>query len=593
METKTDRQTEIDRLVKIREANGTISEPEYNESLERLGKPQTAGCRGALRRDVRKVHPAPPHPGRDFTMDEDLLIGLAKSKTLAQFHRDQVADIYGTSFSSFYRALQRQIEPALLAYLKPGRGGMNAFRSNTLSCLWNCEHFGEAWQTDVVELPVRVVPPGRGQKNPARVKLIGVIDDATRLIVGWGIVYCRDHRDVRAADVAGVLIGAMHRYGVPQQVVMDNGNEFDNKLIAQLMKRSASYARMTPRYRGESKGKIERFNWTVQGWLAREYASWTAGSPSSARYSLQGANNTKAPRHEQFHAALTHWIDVEYNTVRKHSAHGLTPIDAYNADTFDLIPLELHRVLGLGPVDNAGRDDQWVSVQRYGINHRNQKFLNIDVSSPGRGNLSGLQSLARQLGRRSNVQIREVNGDPTLIGVYDNHDRFLCIATRMDCIDTETKFANRTRNDSILRQAELAMRDAQHQLEAEFPDIEDDDESDETHDPRSLSVIAIVADILNTEHRNLRPRYNLIHHDSQGSEHLVNTLEVSDDTCNLTWDTCLEVLAAWTSREHREIYRLDTPTQALSYQADTSSARLVNKNTGEVEQMLLHARAAA
>jgi transposase InsO family protein len=586
-EPTTTQQAEVQRLAEIRRNHGTISEPEYNESLERLGKSPTAGNRGHLRRLVSNVLPAETPPSANFVIDEEALVALAKSPTIDAFHKGWVKERHpGLSRAALHRALHSQIEPGLLAYIKPGKGGMEAFRRKALSCLWHATEFGEAWQTDVTQLPFTAVPPGRGFKNPVRVKLIAVIDDATRLIVGWHLVYCHD-RDVKITDTAGVLIGAMHRYGVPDQVVMDNGHEFCGNVTSELMMRAGGSTRLTPRYRGESKGKIERFNRTVKDWLAKSYPSWTNGCSSSARYPVMGANNRRAPQHSDVEAHVGELINY-YNTQHVHSALGMTPEEAYQANPAQLLPLELHRVLHLGPVHNAGRKDEFVDVHPTGVLYGGEYYTNLDPRSPGRGSHSGRDSLAKMIGSRHGVRVRPVIGDPSIIGIYDIDDRFVCIATRMSDISTELRYENRSLNDNALHTAEKAMGRAQAAIEADHPDPTDDEDP---KTDRQISMETFAAERLGTARHSVSSRFDNVcfddDDDGSGESERACILVFDDPDVELSIEDAIDVFAEWKDRSHQELYRLESTDYVVMYHPERRRLKRINRHTHETEYVVL------
>lgn len=582
-QASSDQDREVARLVQIRQDQGDIPQYEYEESLERLGRTATEGRIGYLRTLVNKHAPRPPAALLGFEPDEDCYIALARATTLGAFHETYIAKLFpGSNYSAFYRWFQEAFEPGLRALIQPGKKGIETFRRAILSCLWHCDRFGQAWQTDVVTLPFKAVPPGRGYTNPVRVKLIAIIDDATRLIVAWKLVYCVKGRDVRATDVADVLIGAMHRWGVPEQIVMDNGNEFDNDLIAKLLVRTGTAARLTPRYRGESKGKIERFNRSVNGWFAREFATWTTGPASAARYPILGNSGKDAPSHTTVINRLSALIDW-YNTEKVHSGHGLTPLQAREADPTELPPLILHHVLHLGSVHNQDRKDQWVSPQTYGINYDNRHWTCLDPDTPGQGKFNGVQSLARAIHGRHGVRVRPVNGDDTIVGIYDVDDRFICIATRMDQIPTDIKLANRSSNDEMLHHAERILAEAHRQIAEETG--ADQPEEDNAARRAATTISTQVAELLAVSHDTITMRWDKVT-TADGDTTDCRILSLATETNPLDADTAIRVLMAWIDNETQEIYRLETPTTVLSYDTTSAAARVIDRATGDIDHYI-------
>jgi len=577
--TDTER-NQVELLVAIRERDGIIGRPAYEAALTAMGREVTPGAIGNLRRKIARIAPAPHVPSAAYELSKADLAELARSPSLIDFHSRHVLGAHpDLTFSSWYRALHRLVDPGLLAYIKPGRGGMEAFRDATLSVLWSCEHFGEAWQADVLTLPFLAVPPGRGYRHPVKVQAIIVIDDATRLIVGWKLVYCTPGRAVRASDVCDVLIGAMDRWGVPEQVIVDNGKEFDNDRVSRCLKRAASTARCTPRYRGESKGKIERLNGTLVRWLRMAWPTWTEGRPSSARYPIQGGTLDGAPDHDTVQAFMVEMLDVRYNTKHRHRSLGkLTPMQAYEAGPTELLPLTLEKVLRFGSVHNEGRRDEFHDVLKTGINLNGNVFTNMDPTSPGRNGRPGSVALAAMRASRHGVRIRLINGDPTRIGVFDVDDEFVCIATRMDKIPTEVKLAHSTAVAGELLEAERIAIESQERVMAEHAlNVDSEVDEDElARRRRARTARAAVADALNTDLNQVEQRFAKFTHD--GKAFTERHLEIVDRTVHLGVHNTASVIAAWADRDHLPLYRIDTPSQAVVYDPDTGFVTITSKS---------------
>jgi transposase InsO family protein len=68
------------------------------------------------------------------------------------------------------------------------------------------------WQIDIFTFEL---------KRLYRVYLIGIIDDHSRYIVGWGLF-----RQQTAAAVLEVVKGAIGQWGAPREILSDNGRQF-------------------------------------------------------------------------------------------------------------------------------------------------------------------------------------------------------------------------------------------------------------------------------------------------------------------------------------------------------------------------------
>lgn len=119
--------------------------------------------------------------------------------------------------------------------------------------------------------------------------LISIIDDHSRKIVGSGL-----YTQQTVCEVVEVLKAAVINYGVPHQLVCDNGSQFtcsEFRRVCAAIELTVDYA---PPYYPQYKGKIERFFKTSRG---------------------------EMPRSNEPEIAVTlhsKWID-EYNQVRIHS----------------------------------------------------------------------------------------------------------------------------------------------------------------------------------------------------------------------------------------------------------------------------------
>lgn len=92
---------------------------------------------------------------------------------------------------------------------------------------------------------------------------VGFIDDATRYIVHGEFYTSRDQ-----SVVEDCLRKAILKEGLPQRLFFDNGKEFRNKWMERACAILGIKLIFTAPYSPESKGKIERFNRTIDSFLA-------------------------------------------------------------------------------------------------------------------------------------------------------------------------------------------------------------------------------------------------------------------------------------------------------------------------------------
>ena len=105
-------------------------------------------------------------------------------------------------------------------------------------------------------------------KRMYRVYLIGIIDDHSRFMVGWGLF-----RQQTAAAVLEVVKGAIGQWGAPREILSDNGRQFvawrgETRFQRVLKQQGIQHVRSAPHH-PMTLGKIERF-WQT---LWREFLS--------------------------------------------------------------------------------------------------------------------------------------------------------------------------------------------------------------------------------------------------------------------------------------------------------------------------------
>jgi transposase InsO family protein len=171
------------------------------------------------------------------------------------------------------------------------------------------------WQSDVKYGPY--LPQPNNPKKKSRTYLLVIIDDATRFVVHGEFYF-----DQKLPILENGLRKAILRYGAPRSIYVDNGKIFTSTWLrlacAQLNIRHLK----TRPYNAEAKGKVERFNRTVENFLSE--------------LSLQ-----KAQSLEELNRLFGAWLSEGYNN-RAHSAlNGKTPGEVFASDT---TPLRFHSI---------------------------------------------------------------------------------------------------------------------------------------------------------------------------------------------------------------------------------------------------------
>ena len=229
------------------------------------------------------------------------------------------------SRSAIYRCLKRHG----LIELRRRRKRREDFRR------WERERPMQLWQMDVMG--------GVLLDDGAECKVVTGVDDHSRFCVAAGLV-----TKATSKAVCAVLAASLRTYGIPDEILTDNGKVFTGRfgpqpvevLFDRICRENGISHRHTAPRSPTTTGKIERFHQS----LRREFLA-----------------DRRFPSLPEAQAALNGWVH-EYNTVRPHQALEM----ATPADRFRLRPLAKGKISV--PVDP--REDhrgQWV-LRRVGSN---------------------------------------------------------------------------------------------------------------------------------------------------------------------------------------------------------------------------------
>lgn len=225
------------------------------------------------------------------------------------------------SETGVYRALKRAglIEP-----------GSRRRRKDTWK-RWERGRAMELWQMDIVG--------GFALRDGTYAKCLTGVDDHSRLCVSAKLM----PREL-SRSVCDGLEQAFARFGVPAQVLTDNGKVFTGKyftppvevLFDKICRENGVEHLLTAPYSPTTTGKIERFHRSLR-------AEFLTGRLFDSLSDAQ----------EQLDA----WV-VEYNESRPHQALGMkTPLEAFTASQAVVVPVRK----GPEPVFHDRDGDEWVS----------------------------------------------------------------------------------------------------------------------------------------------------------------------------------------------------------------------------------------
>ena len=171
------------------------------------------------------------------------------------------------------------------------------------------------WQSDVKFGPY--LPDPNDPKKKQRAYLLVIIDDATRLVV-----HAEFYPDQKQPILEDGLRKAILRYGVPRNLYVDNGKIFTSIWLQLACARLNIRHLKTRPYNAEAKGKVERFNRTVENFLAE--------------LSLQ-----KAQTLEELNHLFGAWLSEGYNNKPHSALNEKTPAEVFASDS---APLRFHNI---------------------------------------------------------------------------------------------------------------------------------------------------------------------------------------------------------------------------------------------------------
>ncbi|WP_435847221.1 IS481 family transposase [Streptomyces hygroscopicus] len=186
---------------------------------------------------------------------------------------------------------------------------------------WQRDRAMQLWQMDIVG-GLMLVNPVTGELTEA--KIVTGVDDHSRYCVIASVVERATGRAVCSA-----FVRALRAFGVPEEVLTDNGKQFTDRfgqggevLFDRVCRENGIAHRLTQPASPTTTGKVERFHQTLRRELLDDCGAFE---------SIEAAQ-----------AALDVWVE-EYNSVRPHQA-----LDMQSpADRFTPIPQEERDVLGL------------------------------------------------------------------------------------------------------------------------------------------------------------------------------------------------------------------------------------------------------
>jgi transposase InsO family protein len=167
-------------------------------------------------------------------------------------------------------------------------------------------HRNELWQSDIKYGPFLPIGPNGTKKQ---VYLVVMLDDATRFVLHAAFYPTMDQ-----VIVEDCFRQAIQKYGVPEAVYFDNGSQFRSKWMTRTCSKLGIRLLFARPYSPESKGKVERFNRTVDSF----FSEIAVDSPKSL---------------EQLNERLDAWLSECYQNKPHAAFEGkISPETAFRSD---------------------------------------------------------------------------------------------------------------------------------------------------------------------------------------------------------------------------------------------------------------------
>ncbi|MGW7719192.1 Mu transposase C-terminal domain-containing protein [Streptomyces chartreusis] len=233
------------------------------------------------------------------------------------------------SMATFYRAVDRELDPGQRAALSQGEAGR---RRHDVHRQRPHGNRNDVWETDHVEASVFVNVDGRRSKP----WITWFIDHATCVICGIAITPHRPSRDaILAAARDAILTTGHHRPfgGIPRKVRVDRGRDFLSNTVDEAFKKFGTELIVLPPYSPHLKGTVESVNAAVKHMFFKGLPGY-AHTPRSSR-DRRGRplwDLSDLIEYETFITLLLDWVDWWNNDHTIARLNRRTPAQAWMSD---------------------------------------------------------------------------------------------------------------------------------------------------------------------------------------------------------------------------------------------------------------------
>jgi putative transposase len=208
--------------------------------------------------------------------------------------------------SDGYRVARSTLERHLRERGLSGRE-IKAEKRQVASRRFNRQGRNTLWQSDLKYGPY--VPDPKHPDRKMRTYLVAMIDDATRLVT-----HAEFYDNQRLPVLEDTLRKAITRCGLPDNIYVDQGKIFVSRWLRLACARLRIRHLAAQPYSPEAKGKIERWNRTVEEFIAEAHLE----QPQTLAH---------------LNALFRAWLSEGYNHRGHSSLSGKTPVEAFSKDS--------------------------------------------------------------------------------------------------------------------------------------------------------------------------------------------------------------------------------------------------------------------
>lgn len=207
--------------------------------------------------------------------------------------------IYDELIRNHYIEVSQISQSTITRYVTKLKKGKNIINHSEMK-RYEASHINDIWCCDTTYSFKLTVG-----KEKKRLFIIGIIDDASRMIVGINVFFNDNYRNFMC-----VLKGAVSKYGKPKVLNLDNGSPYKNNQLELLAARVGIGLYHNKPYYGQGKAKIERWFRTMKDHFMSNY------------------HLTSQTTIDEFRKGLLEYVN-EYNNSIHSELDGKTPVERY------------------------------------------------------------------------------------------------------------------------------------------------------------------------------------------------------------------------------------------------------------------------